>query len=144
MKRLLHRLFATDFQHWAVLFPRLAVGGILAYLGWHKVQMGPDLYPQLGGAMGLIGVTFAPAFWGFLAVMAEFAGGLSILFGFLTRIGAFGAAFTMFIAMAVHFCGGDDYSKYHYPLVLMATSLTFMIGGPGLISVDAWIAKKLR
>jgi putative oxidoreductase len=47
------------------------------------------------------GVMHIPALFAFLALAAEFFGGLGLIFGFLTRIAAFGIFSNMIVAVAM-------------------------------------------
>src|ERR1700720_3297705 len=54
------------------------------------------------GTMGFFtGTMHIPAPLAFLAISAEFFGGLGLILGFLTRIAAFGIAMNMVVAIAV-------------------------------------------
>lgn len=82
-----------------------------------------------------------------LAILAEFFGGLMVLLGFLTRIGAAGIGVTMAVALfTVHlpqgfFIAGDKVGfEYVFALLLMA--LYLVINGAGELSVDRHLNKK--
>ena len=61
---------------------RLGIGGMFGLVhGWKKVMAGPELWEKLGGSMGQLGIHFWPSFWGFMAMSAEFGGGLLLLLG---------------------------------------------------------------
>lgn len=143
MKKLMLSLLSSTPMHWSFVIPRVVIGCTLAVHGWQKIQKGPEMWAGLGGAMGQIGISFAPSFWGFLAVAAEFGGGLAVALGLFTRIGAAGAAFTMFIATLVHYNGGDGFNKYSHPLELMVVFLAFMLAGSGPFSIDSLLRKKM-
>src|SRR5438552_11165566 len=54
------------------------------------------------GTMGFFtGAMHIPALFAFLAIAAEFFGGLGLIFGFLTRIAAFGIFCNMIVAIAM-------------------------------------------
>src|SRR5215467_12073169 len=53
------------------------------------------------GTMGFFtGTMHIPAVFAFLAIAAEFLGGLGLILGFLTRVSAFGIAVNMLVAIA--------------------------------------------
>lgn len=77
--------------------------------------------------------------WLGAAAIAELLGGILILLGLLTRVGAFLIACTMLTAViGVHWPGGFFASNkgYEYPLALLAMSLALLISGGGMASVD--------
>jgi putative oxidoreductase len=96
--------------------------------GFTKVEQGFD-------AMG-----YRPArLWVTLAVVGELGGGLSLLFGFLTPLGAAGAVGAMVVAISTHWKNGFFGAKggYEYPLALLAMSLAVGVAGAGALSLDA-------
>jgi putative oxidoreductase len=86
-----------------------------------------------------------PAPLAFLAIAAEFFGGLGLILGFLTRIAAFGIAMNMLVAIAtVHsafgfFMNGSGTQRgegFEYHLLVLAMTAFLMIRGAGAFSVD--------
>ncbi|HWL94179.1 MAG TPA: DoxX family protein [Phycisphaerae bacterium] len=121
-----------------LLVLRIAFGGMLAGHGFGKLQdfsKMADSFPDplgIGHRMSLIG-----------AVSGEFFCCLLVMLGLATRLGAIGAAFTMGVAaFIVH--GGDPFAKKEMALLYFAAFFALILLGPGRISVDEVIAKKLR
>ncbi len=86
-----------------LLVLRLVIGlSMLGFHGWDKLVGGPELWAQIGGSMGNLGISFAPTFWGFLAAFAEAIGSLLLVLGVLFRPAAAMLAFTMVVAVVVH------------------------------------------
>ncbi|HLL70859.1 MAG TPA: DoxX family protein [Pyrinomonadaceae bacterium] len=78
-------------------------------------------------------------FWMGAALFAELVGGLLVLMGLLTRVGAFLIACTMLTAMlGVHWKGGFFLSNsgIEYTVALLGMSLALLIAGGGRLSVD--------
>src|SRR5271163_1735261 len=93
------KLFATEGDAATALL-RLVVGivffahGAQKMLGWFGGF-------GFSGTMGFFtGMLHVPALFAFLAIAAEFFGGLGLILGFLTRIAAFGIAVNMVVAIA--------------------------------------------
>ena len=76
--------------------------------------------------------------WMGAAALSELVGGVLLLFGFLTRVGAFFLACTMLVAVVgVHWPMFFASNKgFEYPLSLLAMSLALLISGGGIASVD--------
>ena len=76
--------------------------------------------------------------WMGAAALSELVGGVLLLFGFLTRIGAFFLACTMLVAvLGVHWPWFFASNKgFEYPLSLLAMSLALLISGGGIASID--------
>jgi putative oxidoreductase len=86
-----------------------------------------------------------PAALAFLAICAEFLGGIGLLLGLLGRVAAFGIACNMVVAIAMvhrHFgffanwYGTQKGEGYEYHLLAIAIALAIMIKGSGAFSVD--------
>jgi putative oxidoreductase len=100
--------------------------------------------------MGMFtGYMHIPAPLAFLAISAEFFGGLGLILGFLTRIAAFGIAVNMVVAVVVvhssngFFMNGTATQKgegCEYHLLALAVTAFLMIRGAGAFSVDRVIA----
>ncbi len=85
----------------------------------------------LGNAMKHIGITFVPVVWGFLAMCAEFFGGVLLIFGLVFRPAAFLMAFTMAIAAIMHFHESSAFKSWSYPAEMCIVFLAFVFIGPG-------------
>jgi putative oxidoreductase len=90
-----------------------------------------------------------PAAFAFLAIMAEFLGGIGLILGLLTRIAAFGIACEMLVAVAIvhhHFglfmnwYGNQKGEGFEYHLLALAITILLMVRGGGALSVDGAIS----
>jgi putative oxidoreductase len=103
------------------------------------------------GTMGLFTQQIhIPAPLAFLAICAEFLGGLGLIFGFLTRIAAFGIAMNMLVAvLMVHrhiaffmnWFGNQKGEGYEYHLLALALAVPIIIRGAGAFSVDRALSR---
>ena len=92
-----------------------------------------------------------PAPFAFLAMMAEFLGGLGLILGLLTRIAAFGIAVNMVVAvLMVHlhnglfmnWFGNQKGEGWEYHLLAITLAIAIMVRGAGAFSVDGALAAK--
>jgi putative oxidoreductase len=98
------------------------------------------------GTMGFFtGALHIPALFAFLAIAAEFFGGLGLIFGLLTRVAAFGIAVNMLVAvLMVHsqfgffmnWSGSQKGEGFEFHLLVLAMAAFLMIQGAGAASVD--------
>lgn len=121
---------------WALL--RITMGIIFITHGYPKLVAGTDKWDWMGQQMSLVGVNFWPRFWGMLAVMAEFLGGLLLALGLFTRISALLLLGTMVIALIFFIKSGQNYDTISHPLKLIFVFLAFVIAGGGTYSLDHW------
>src|SRR2546430_983735 len=93
------RLYATD-DSTATSILRLVLGVVFFAHGAQKL-LGWFGGFGFAGTMGFFtGMMHIPAPLAFLAIAAEFFGGMGLILGFLTRIAAFGIAVDMLVAIA--------------------------------------------
>jgi putative oxidoreductase len=98
------------------------------------------------GTMGYFtGTAHIPAVFAFLAIAAEFFGGLGLMFGFLTRIAAFGISVNMLVAIAtvhspfgffMNWTGTQKGEGFEFHLLVLAMTAFLMIRGAGAFSID--------
>ena len=92
-----------------------------------------------------------PALFAFLAIAAEFFGGLGLIVGLLTRIAAFGITVNMLVAIfTVHLANGffmnwtgqQKGEGFEYHLLVLAITITVMIRGAGAFSADRALSRQ--
>lgn len=133
------KLMATS-PVWMTIPIRLGLGSIVAAHGAQKV-LGSFNGP------GLATFTSFPApfpfmkpawLWMGAAAFAELIGGVLVILGLLTRVGAFFLFCTMLTAViGVHWKGGFFLpAGIEYAMALLAMSLALLISGGGMASLD--------
>jgi putative oxidoreductase len=118
-----------------LLILRLGIGVLFIAFGYPKITAGPQLWEKIGGAMANLGVTFQPTFWGFMASLAEFGGGILLILGFLFRPALLLMMFTMIVAIVLHCSKGDGFGVYANPLGYLIVFAGLFISGPGKYSL---------
>ena len=141
---MLRKLTATDNDA-AIAILRLVLGVIFFAHGAQKMLGWFGGY-GFSGTMGFFtGVMHIPALFAFLAIVAEFFGGLGLILGLLTRVAAFGIFSNMVVAVAMvhgqfgffmNWTGAQKGEGYEYHLLVLATTAFLMIRGAGAASVD--------
>jgi len=121
---------------------RLLFGYIFIPFGWQKLMAGQPKWLWLGTQMQNFSVYFWPVAWGLAAACAEFFGGISVLLGLGTRIGAFFIACVMVVALVMHITNKDPFWKVWYlPLMLLIGALVLIVTGAGNYSLDYYLAR---
>jgi putative oxidoreductase len=147
---MLRRLIQTNDQA-APAILRLVLGvvffahGAQKMLGWWGGQ-------GFSGTMGMfthgMGV---PAVFAFLAIAAEFFGGIGLILGLLGRVAAFGIACNMLVAIAkvhagnglfMNWAGNQKGEGFEFHLLVLAMTAAIMITGSGAFSVDRAISRR--
>lgn len=127
----------TKYRDFGLLFLRLGIGAMFAFVhGWPKIAGGPETWEKLGGAMGNLGINFAPEFWGFMAAITEFGGGILFAVGFLFRPAAAGLAFTMIVAALMNYLPEQSLFAAAHPIEMAIVFLAMLFIGPGRFSFD--------
>jgi putative oxidoreductase len=135
--------FLDKYSDAGILFMRIGIGFAFIFVhGWGKISGGPAMWEKIGSAMGNYGLSFAPTFWGFMASVSEFGGGILILLGLFTRPASAFMAFTMLTAFLVHTSKLDPWNKAIYPMEMFAVFMGLLFIGAGKYSIDALISKK--
>ena len=127
--------FLDRLQPLALLVLRLALGTIMIAHGWQKIADHMQMITAMMGRLGL------PAFMAYLAVAAEFGGGILVLVGFLTRLAALAILVDMLVAiLKVHLPHGLFSSKggFEFPMACAAIAFALIFTGAGPIAID-WL-----
>ena len=91
--------FLANYSDNAPIVLRIGLGLTQVFShGLPKLLEGPERWEPLGRAMGNIGITFAPMFWGFMAGFTEFVGGILLIIGLFVRPTSLVLTFVLFIA----------------------------------------------
>jgi putative oxidoreductase len=127
------------------LLLRLTLGVVMLPHGAQKV-LGWFGGAGFGGTMQFFTQQLhIPTLFALLAIVAEAAGALGLLSGFLTRIAAFGILCNMVVAMAVvhlgngffmNWFGNQKGEGFEYHLLAIGLALAIIIRGGGTASVD--------
>ena len=138
------KLIATD-NDIATTILRLALGVIFFAHGAQKMLGWFGGYGFTGTMGFFTGVLHIPAVFAFLAIAAEFFGGLGLILGLLTRVASFGIFCNMIVAVAMihhnfgffmNWNGTQRGEGYEYHLLVLAITIFLMIRGAGAASVD--------
>lgn len=145
---MIRKLIATTAT-WAALPVRLTLGVIFIAHGAQKVLGvwgGPGWSAFTGGTTPFS--FMRPAwFWLGAAALSELVGGVLVLLGLLTRVGAFFLTATMLTAIfGYHLQGGFFLSNkgYEYALALLGMSVALLVSGGGRASVDEYLQQGAR
>jgi len=147
---MIRKLFQTDDDP-ALFLLRVLLGivffphGAQKVFGWFGGQGFSATMSSFTVNLGI------PAFFAFLAILAESLGAVALLTGFLTRIAAFGLACNMVVAVFMihlkngffmNWFGNQKGEGVEYHILVVAITLALMIRGGGKWSVDGMIAKE--
>lgn len=149
---MIRKLTATDNDA-SITVLRLVLGVIFFAHGAQKMLGWFGGY-GFAGTMGFFtGMLHIPAVFAFLAIAAEFFGGLGLLFGLFTRVAAFGIFCNMLVAVAMvhhqfgffmNWTGAQKGEGYEYHLLILATTVFLMIRGAGAASVDRLLSSPAK
>lgn len=140
------RTLIRTWPVWMTLPIRLALGAIFIANGSQKVLgkfNGPGL--RAWTAINTPYPFMRPAWlWMGAVAFAEFIGGILVLLGLLTRVGAFFIAMTMLTAIiGVHWPNFFAINNgFEYPLALLAMTVALLISGGGHLSIDKALTRR--
>ncbi len=129
--------FLGQYRHLAPLVLRVMLGLTLVFSHGLPKVMAPDRWEATGRAMGALGITFAPVFWGFMAGATELAAGVLFLIGLAVRPAAATMVFVMFVAAAQSLVTrGTLGGGQAHPVDFAAGAIALLILGAGVYSLD--------
>ncbi len=118
---------------------RVVLGIILIAHGYPKVFGGLHQHMALVGSIGL------PSWLGLFSTATEFAGGILLIAGLLTRVVGVAFTFEMVVAIArIHWQHGlRGQGGYEFPMAVGAIAFALIFLGAGPISLD-WVFSRRR
>jgi len=146
----MRKLLATVNDNTLTLM-RLVLGVVFFLHGSQKMLGSFGGFGFSGTMQAFTGMMHIPAPFAFLAICAEFFGGLALIPGLLARVAAFGIAVNMIVAvLMVHlpngpfmnWYGNQKGEGYEYHLLALALAIPIIIRGAGAFSVDGLLASK--
>lgn len=135
--------FLENHKDIGLLIIRIGIGISFIFVhGMPKLFGGPAAWERTGKAMVNLGISFAPVFWGFMAAITEFGGGILLLLGLFTRSTSVFLAFTMIVAMMRHLANMDPWSRVFHPIEIFTVFIALIFLGAGKYSIDAIMERK--
>lgn len=129
--------FLGKYRDAGLLILRIGLGVMFCIHGLPKLQGGPKHWAELGHAMGLLGIHFYPAFWGFMAAASECVGGLFLILGFAYRPICLLLTFTMIVAsLKMHHEKKNFQDVASRPIEMACVFFAMAFIGPGRFSID--------
>ena len=129
----------NKYRDCGLLIIRIGVGIVFIMHGWPKIKAGPHGSPMSWDNIGRA-LPIPPAvFWGFMAALAEFGGGILLIVGFAVRVTAAVMFFNMLVALSFHLRSPapmNSFDKYSPALENAVIFLGLIFLGPGKHSID--------
>ena len=120
---------------------RLGIGGMFILHGYGMLKMGSLGWEKIGGSLSYFGINFGHQFFGLLASLSEFLGGICLILGLFFRPACCFLFITMVVATSFHFHHGDGLQGASHALELGILFLSLIFIGPGQLSLDEKIKK---
>ena len=133
------------YRDYGLLLLRAGIGLMFVMVhGFPKVAGGVAVWAGLGKTFNsLWGVAFIPTFWGFMAAVSEFGGGLCLIAGVLFRPACALMLMTMSVAVAANVRGGYGFSGASQALEMGIVFLSLLFTGPGKLTLpELWAARR--
>ncbi len=123
-------------QPLALLVMRVVLGVIFIAHGWQKVF-------SMQGVEKMVSGIGAPWWMAYVVTAAELGGGILVLLGLLTRLGALAICIDMGVAIAkVHWAHGlKGPQGFEFPLACAALAFALIFFGAGPIALDPVLSR---
>jgi putative oxidoreductase len=142
------KLLATS-DDWTLTLMRLVLGVVFFAHGAQKM-LGWFGGPGFSATMESFTHGGIPAPLAFLAIAAEFFGGIGLVVGLLSRVAAFGIVVNMVVAiLAVHlpnglfmnWSGAQKGEGFEFHLLAIALGIAILVRGAGMVSMDRALSR---
>lgn len=135
----------TRFADYGLLVLRVCVGLLFMTVhGWPKISGGPETWARFGESFNnVIGISFMPTFWGLMAGVSEFFGGLCLIVGVPLRSACALMLFTMLVAAAANLRQGYGFIGASQALECGAVFVSLILLGPGRFTLPNLFRSKI-
>ena len=140
----MRRRDSGSYLHIGILILRIGLGIMMMLHGYPKLFGGPEMWADLGTASQSIGIDFAPVFFGFMASITEFFGGLFLILGLFFRPSLALLVMVMIVAAASHISAGDEFTDTSHSIELAIVFISMLFIGPGNYSLDKKLNSRNR
>lgn len=132
------------YRNIGLLLLRLGLGVMFILHGAPKLFGGPEVWTEYGSAMQYIGIDLAPMFFGFIAGICEFFGGIFLILGLLFTPALILLVIVMIIATVKNIALGVPFSTFSHSIELAIVFFSLLFIGPGKFSLDHRLQMKRR
>lgn len=132
------------YRNIGLLIIRIGLGIMFMLHGYPKMFGGPEMWVEVGSAMQFLGIDFAPMFFGFMAGVTEFFGGIFLLVGLFFTPSILLLIVVMIVATAQHLGAGDDFVSFSHSIEMGIVFAGLLFTGPGKYSLDRKLQKRNR
>lgn len=132
------------YRNIGLLLLRFGLGVAFLFHGYPKVFGGPEAWITYGSAMKYLGIDAAPMFFGFLAGVTEFFGGIFLMAGLFYRPILVLLTITMLVAMITKIAEGAAYPEMAHPMKMAIVFASMILLGPGKYSIDYRMNQRRR
>lgn len=133
-----------NFRNIGLLILRIGLGIMFIIHGYPKMFGGPEMWTEVGKAARYVGLDFAPMFFGFMAGVTEFFGGIFLVLGLFFSPAVIFLMIVMVVATFQHLGTGDDFATYSHSIEMGIVFLSLLFIGPGRYSLDKKLEKRRR
>ncbi len=144
--QIINSLTDDKFRDYGLLLLRVGIGLMFITIhGFPKISGGVQTWTVFGKTFNsIIGISFIPVFWGFMAAISEFGGGICLIAGVLFRPACALMLFTMLVAVTAQIRGGYGFSGASQALEMGIVLLSLIFIGSGRFTLPNLLFSRKR
>ncbi len=119
-----------------LLVLRVLIGFMFILHGAPKLFGGTETWTFVGSSMEFVGLKSGFAFWGLMAALAEFAGGILLIIGLFVRPASLFLLGTMIVAILFHFGKNEGFNGASHAMEDAVVFVCLLITGGGKFALD--------
>ena len=132
------------YRNIGLLILRVGLGSVYTLQGIPILFGGPERWISHGAIVEQMGIGVEPMFFGFLAGITEFFGGLLLLAGLFYRQVLILFILVVLALMASYVGQGADYAMISHQLKMAIVFMSMIFIGPGKYSIDNRLNRRHR
>lgn len=125
-----------DLRNIGLLILRFGIGIMFILHGYPMMFGGPEVWAETGTAVQYLGLDFAPMFFGFMAGVVAFFGGIFLMLGLFFTPSVLFLMIMMIVATIQNLATAEEFLQYSHSIEMTILFFSLLFIGPGRYNLD--------